>query len=131
MRALWAVVMLSGCASVQTVRLQAETVDVGPNARPIAGIQATASSLYLFGIGIPGDLTLDRVVNRMLIAKAKEIGADKIANLTFTVECAAMCFSKIFGVLEARASGIAVQVTGPAPDADEAADPPPRQDAPR
>ena len=106
--------LLGGCSSVQTVRLQPETVDVGPHARPIAGIQASVSSLYVFGIGIPGDLTLDRVVNRMLIATAKSMGADKVVNITFTVECAAMCLSKILGVVEARASGIAVQLTGPA-----------------
>jgi len=120
-------VAAAGCASVDTVRIQAETVDVGPNARPIAGVQAAVASFYILGIAIPGDRTLDRVVNRMLIAATKSMGADKIYNLTFEVECPAMCLAKIFGVLEARASGIAVQMTAPPPDpaADDGPEPPP------
>ncbi len=119
---------LAGCSTIQTVRLQPETVDVGPGLRPIAGIHAAASSFYLLGIPLPGDIGLDRVVNRMLIVSAKTMGADKVANLSFSVDCASMCFARLFGILETRASGIAVQVTVPPPDtsADDGPEAPPR-----
>jgi hypothetical protein len=107
---------LAACASIDTVRLQAETVDVGAGLRPIAGIQATATSFYFFFIPIPGDVGLDRVVNRMLIVTAKTMGADKITNLAFHLECPTACLSKILGTVQSDASGIAVQVTGPPSD---------------
>ena len=100
--------------------------------RPIAGIQAEVSTFYLLFIPIPGDVSLDRVVNRMLIVAAKTMGADKVTAVQFGVECPNFCFAKLFGVLGARATGIAVQLTGPPPDgaADdgpEAAPPPARR----
>src|SRR5262249_33932261 len=118
--------LLAGaCSSLSTVRLQPETVDVGPGLRPIAGIQSTASTFYFLFIPIPGDVSLDRVVNRMLLVAAKTMGADKVTNLQFFLECPNACFAKIFGSVEARASGIAVQVTGPPGDpvADEGPEP--------
>jgi len=76
----------AACSSITTVRLQPETVDVGPGLRPIAGIQSTASTFYVLFIPIPGGVNLDRVVNRMLLVAAKTMGADKVANLQFHVE---------------------------------------------
>ena len=52
----------------------------------------------------------------MLIVAAKTMGADKIAGLTFHEDCPGMCFSRFIGWTGARATGIAVQVTGPPPD---------------
>jgi len=122
---LSALVGAAACSSVSTVRLQPETVDVGAGLRPIAGIQSTVSTFYILFIPIPGDVNLDRVVNRMLLVAAKTMGADKVTNLQFHEECAAACLSKIFGSVEARASGIAVQVIGPPgdPAADEGPEP--------
>jgi hypothetical protein len=120
---------LSACSAVSTVRLQPETVEVGAGMRPIAGVQAEVSTFYFLFIPIPGDVSLDRVVNRMLIVAAKTMGADKVANLTFAEECASMCLSRVFGSRAARASGIAVQLTGP--PADGAADDGPEAAPPR
>src|SRR5688500_3617499 len=71
------------CSSLSIARVQPENVAVGPGLRPVAVIQASAISGYLLFIPIPGGVSLDRVVNRMLIVAAKTIGADKVANLTF------------------------------------------------
>ena len=112
------VLLLAGCSTIQTVRLQEENVDVGPGMRPLVGIQASASSFYFLFIPIPGDVTLDRVVNRMLIVAAKTMGADKIVQLRFHVDSCqpSACFWTFLGVKNAEASGIAVQVTAPPPD---------------
>jgi len=85
--------------------------------RPIAGIQANAISFYALFIPIPG-VNLDKVVNRMLIVTAKTIGADKVANLRFSIDPDGGIWSlrKIAYYRSAQASGIAVQVTGSAPD---------------
>ena len=119
------------CSHVSTVRLHPDSVDVGENLRPIAGVQANASSFYLLFIPIPG-VDLDKVVNEMLIATAKTMGADKIANLQFDVtpDGGWWALRKLLFYRSARASGIAVQVTGPAPDPNadqgpEQAPPPP------
>jgi hypothetical protein len=58
-----------GCSHVSTVRLQEETIEVGPGLRPLAAVQANASSAYLLFIPIPG-VDLDRVINRMLVVTA-------------------------------------------------------------
>ena len=76
-----AAVAASGCAHVSTVRLQPEPVEVAPGLRPIAAIQANVTSFYLLFIPIPGDVDLDRAVNRMLVVAAKTMGADKVAQL--------------------------------------------------
>lgn len=110
------------CSSVTAVRLQPEAVEVAPGTRPIAAIQANATSAYILFVPIPGGVKLDRVVNQMLVAKAKAMGADKIAQLTFdiTPESGIWAFWKFLGWRSARATGIAVQVTGP--DSDGQAD---------
>ncbi len=107
----------AGCSHVSTVRLQPDAVAVGPGLRPIVGIQADATSFYALFIPIPG-VNLDKVVNRMLIVTAKTLGADKIANLQFEIDPdgGIWALRKIGWFRSARASGIAVQVTGSAPD---------------
>jgi hypothetical protein len=108
-----------GCSHVSTVRLQEEAIEVRPGLRPLAAVQANATSAYLLFIPIPG-VDLDRVINRMLVVTAKMIGADKIANLQFEVtpDGGVWALRKLIGWRSARASGIAVQVTAPAPDPD-------------
>lgn len=112
------VLALPACASVTTVRLQADAIATAPGLRPIAGIQADAMSFYLLFIPVPGGVTLDRVVNQMLVATAKTMGADKIAHLRFdiTPEQGIWTLRKLLGFRSARASGIAVQVTAAPPD---------------
>ncbi len=110
----------AGCHHTQTVRLQPDAVHVGPGLRPIAGIQANATSFYFLFLPVPGGVSLDRVVNQMLVVTAKTMGADKIANLHFDVtpDGGVWALRKLIGWRSAEASGIAVQVTAPAPDPD-------------
>lgn len=112
------VLTLPGCASVTTVRLQPDAVAMSPGLRPIAGIQADALSLYVLFIPLPGGVSLDRVVNQMLVATAKSMGADKIAHLRFdiTPERGIWTLRRLLGWRSARASGVAVQVTAMPPD---------------
>ena len=137
----------ASCTSLDAVRLQPETVEVAPGLRPVAGIQASATSLYLLFIGIPG-VSLDKVVNQMLVVAAKTMGADKVAGLSFEIDPANGVWAlwRLLGWRSARARGIAVQVVAPPPDtrADEgpeagapptepppATPPPPTAPAPR
>lgn len=117
---LLAVLLVAGgiaCSHTSTVRLQADTVSVGPNLRPIAGVQSNAISLYVLFIPIPG-VNLDKVVNQMLIVAAKTIGADKVANLEFeiTPDGGIWALRKLLGWRSAQANGIAVQVMAPQAD---------------
>ena len=122
------VTTIAACSSISTVRLQPENVEAGPGLRPVAAIQANASSAYVLFIPLPGGVSLDRVVNRMLIVAAKTMGADKIVNLQFSVtpDNGIWTLRKVLGWRSARASGIAVQVETPAadPGADEGPEPP-------
>jgi hypothetical protein len=113
--AWWITLALTACSSVSTVRLQPENVDVGPGMRPLAAIQANATSFYLLFIPIPGDVDLDRVVNRMLIITAKEMGADKVVQLEYDVtpDGGIWTLRKLLGYRSAEAKGIAVQVDAP------------------
>ncbi len=132
------VTLVTACSSVSTVRIQHENVAAGPGLRPIAAIQVNATSAYVLFIPIPGKVSLDRVVNRMLIVAAKTMGADKIANLEFEVtpDSGIWTLRKLLGWRSARASGIAVQVEaapadpsaddGPEPGPPAAVEPPPR-----
>ena len=101
-----------GCSSISTVRIQPESVYVGPNLRPIALIHAQVTSAYLLFIPIPGDVSLDRVVNRMLLATAKALGADKVVNIRvdITPEHGVWALRKLFWYRSAEASGVAVMV---------------------
>ena len=114
-----ALLMLTGCTSLSTVRLQPDAIEVGPGLRPIAGIQANVISAYVLFIPIPG-VDLDKAVNQMLVVAAKTMGADKVANLQFdiTPEGGFWAWRKLLGWRSARASGIAVQLTAPPPDPD-------------
>lgn len=105
--------VVSACSSVSAARLHPEAVEVAPGLRPVAAIQANATSAYVLFIPVPGGATLDRVVNQMLVAKAKAMGADKIAQLRFDIdpEHGIWAIFKLFGWRSARASGIAVQIT--------------------
>lgn len=124
----------TACSSVSTVRVQPENVAAGPGLRPIAAIQVNVTSAYLLFVPIPGKITLDRVVNRMLIVAAKTMGADKVANLEFEVtpDSGIWTLRKIAGWRSARASGVAVQVeAAPAdPTADEGPEPAPPDGTP-
>ena len=121
------VTAVAACSSISTVRLQPENVEVGPGLRPVAAIQANASSGYILFIPLPGGVSLDRVVNRMLIVAAKTMGADKIVNLQFSVtpDNGIWTLRKILGWRSARAAGIAVQVETPVadPGADQGPEP--------
>ena len=118
--------LLGACSHLSTVRVQPDAVAVGPGLRPIAAVQANAISAYLLFIPMPG-VDLDRAVNQMLVAAAKTMGADKVANLQFeiTPDGGIWALRKLLGYRSARASGIAVQVTEPSPDpgADEGPEP--------
>lgn len=124
-----ATAVAGGCSSLSIARVQPENVAVGPGLRPIAVLQANATTGYLLFIPLPGGVSLDRVVNRMLIVAAKTLGADKVANLTFeqTPDGGVWSIRKLLGWRSARASGIAVQVeAAPAdPAADEGPEPQP------
>jgi hypothetical protein len=120
--------LTASCSSIDTVRLQPETVEVSRGLRPLAGIQANATTLNLLFLKIPGGVNLDRVVNQMLVVTAKTLGADKVAQLRFEVDPEKGIWSlwRILGWRSARASGIAVQVVEPPPDptADQGPEPP-------
>ena len=106
----------AACSHVQTVRLQPSAVHVGEGMRPIAGIQANATSAYFLFVPIPGDVDLDRVVNRMLIVTAKTLGADKVVDVRFeaTPDGGIWALRKLVGWVSAQATGIAVEVLMPA-----------------
>jgi len=101
-----------GCSSVSTVRVQPESLYVGPNLRPIAVVHAQVSSAYFLFIPIPGHVDLDRVVNRMLLAAAKALGADKVVNIQvdITPDTGIWTLRKLIGWRSAEASGVAVVV---------------------
>jgi len=105
---------LCACTSVSTVRLQPETVHVARGLRPIAGIQANATAAYVLFVPIGTTVSLDKIVNQMLIVRAKTMGADKVANLAFemTPDDGVWALRKLLGWRSARATGLAVQVTG-------------------
>jgi hypothetical protein len=112
-------VLVAGCSSISTVRVQPDTVhiagNVGPNMRPIAVIHAQATSAYVLFIPIPGGVNLDRVVNQMLIATAKAMGADKVVDIKvdLTPEDGIWTLRKVLGWRTAHASGVAVVIEEP------------------
>jgi hypothetical protein len=107
-----------GCSSISTVRVQPDNLYVGPRLRPIAVIHAQVTSAYLLFIPIPGNVDLDRVVNRMLLATAKALGADKVVNIRvdITPDSGIWALRKLFLWRTAEASGVAVVVEDPRPD---------------
>ena len=119
-----AVAALAGCSSIQTVRVQPESVYAGPHLRPIAIVRAHVTSAYVLFIPLPGHVDLDRVVNTMLIGAAKALGADKVVDIKvdITPEDGIWTLRRLLGWRSAEASGIAVVVEEAAP----AVPPPPK-----
>lgn len=113
----------AACSSISTVRVQPESVYVGPHLRPIAIVHAQVTSAYLLFLAIPGGVDLDHVVNRMLIAAAKTLGADKVVDIRvdITPSDGIWTLRKLLGWRSAEASGIAVVDETAAPDAAPAA----------
>jgi hypothetical protein len=114
---------VAACSSITTVRVQPETVYVGPRLRPIAVIHAQVTSAYLLWIPIPGHVDLDYIVNRMLLATAKTLGADKVVDIQvdITPENGIWTLRKMLGYRSASASGVAVMVEPEAPATAKAA----------
>jgi hypothetical protein len=100
------------CSSISTVRVQPETVYAGPHLRPIAVIHAQVTSAYFLWIPIPGHVDLDYILNRMLLATAKTLGADKVVGVQvdITPDDGIWTLRKLLGWRSASASGIAVMV---------------------
>lgn len=119
----------TACSSVSTVRVQPENVHVGPHLRPIAIVQANVTSAYVLFIPIPGHVSLDYVVNRMLIAAAKQLGADKVVDIKVDVtpDDGIWILRRVLGWRSAKATGIAVMVEDEAP----AAPPPAPKEPPK
>jgi hypothetical protein len=119
---LTAVLAAAGCTSISTVRVQPETVYAGPRLRPIAVIYAQVTSAYFLWIPIPGHVDLDYVVNRMLLATAKTLGADKVVDIKvdITPDTGIWTLRKMLGYRSASASGVAVLIE---PDAGTKAEP--------
>lgn len=108
---------VGGCSSISTVRVQPDSLYVAPGMRPIAVIHAQATSAYLLFVPIPGHVDLDRVVNRMLVATAKTLGADKVVNIRVDVtpDGGIWTLRKLLGWRSAEASGVAVVIEEPKP----------------
>ena len=102
----------AACSSITTTRVQPESISVGPHLRPIAVVHAQVTSAYVLFFAIPGHVSLDYVVNRMLIHAAKELGADKVVDIKvdITPGDGVWTFRKILGWRSAEASGVAVVV---------------------
>ena len=102
----------AACSSITTVRVQPENVFVGSHLRPIAVIHAQVTSAYLLWIPIPGHVDLDYVVNRMLLATAKALGADKVVDIKvdITPDTGIWTLRKMLGWRSATASGVAVMI---------------------
>jgi hypothetical protein len=109
-----AMALATACTSVSTVRVQSENLYVGPHLRPIAVVHAQATSAYVLFIPIPGHVELDVVVNQMLIAAAKQLGADKVVDIKVDVtpDDGIWTLRRILGWRSAEASGVAVVVEG-------------------
>jgi hypothetical protein len=106
------VLTLAACSSITTVRVQPESVYVGPHLRPIALVHAQVTSAYILFIAIPGHVSLDQVVNRMLLPAAKALGADKVVDIKvdITPDDGIWTLRKLLGWRSAEASGVAVVV---------------------
>jgi hypothetical protein len=120
-----AVLAAAACSSITTARVQPETVHVGPHLRPIAVIHAQVTSAYVLWIPIPGHVDLDYVVNRMLLATAKTLGADKVVDIKvdITPDSGIWVLRKMLGYRSASASGVAVLVEPGAPATPPKAEP--------
>jgi hypothetical protein len=92
--------------------VQPENVHVGKGLRPIAVVHAQVTSFELLFFEIPGHISLDYVVNRMLIHAAKQLGADKVVDIKvdITPDDGIWVLRRIIGWRSAQASGVAVVV---------------------
>ncbi len=106
------VTFAAGCSSISTARVQPDNVHVAPGLRPIAIVHAQVTSAYFLFLAIPGKVSLDYVVNRMLIHAAKQLGADKVVDIKvdITPGDGIWTLRKLLGWRSAEASGIAVVV---------------------
>jgi hypothetical protein len=106
------VTFVAACSSISTVRVQPDNVHVGPGLRPIAIVHAQVTSAYFLFLAIPGKVSLDYVVNRMLLPAAKQLGADKVVDIKvdITPGDGIWTLRKLLGYRSAEASGIAVVV---------------------
>jgi hypothetical protein len=102
----------AACSSISTVRVQPESVYVGPHLRPIAVVHAQVFSAYVLFLPIPGHVDLDNVVNRMLVVAAKSLGADRVVDIKvdITPDGGIWTLRKLLGWRSAEASGVAVVV---------------------
>ena len=120
------------CSSISTVRVQPENVHVAKGLRPIAVVHAQVTSFELLFFEIPGHVSLDYVVNRMLIHAAKQMGADKVVDIKvdITPDDGIWLVRRIFGWRSAQASGVAVVVENETPAPTPAPAPGPAASAP-
>jgi hypothetical protein len=120
------------CSSISTVRVQPENVHVAKGLRPIAVVHAQVTSFELLFFEIPGHVTLDYVVNRMLIHAAKQLGADKVVDIKvdITPDDGIWVVRRILGWRSAQASGVAVVVEDEAAPAQSSPSPPAAAPAP-
>ena len=120
------VTVAMACSSISTVRVQPENVQVGKGLRPIAIVHAQVTSAYFLFLAIPGKVSLDYVVNRMLIHAAKQLGADKVVDIKvdITPGDGIWTLRKLIGWRSAQASGVAVVVEDEAAAPAPAASPP-------
>ena len=125
--------LITSCATVDVVRLQPDLLQVPEGTEPLAGIKAECVGFYLFTLGIP-DCDMDKVVNELLFAEARKLGAERLLNLRFegTPEGGIWWLTKLLWFRTASASAIAVMVedgeaetTGPAPPPMPIPPPPP------
>jgi hypothetical protein len=119
------VTLAAACSSISTVRVQSENVHVGKGLRPIAVVHAQVTSFELLFFEIPGHVSLDYVVNRMLIHAAKQLGADKVVDIKvdITPDDGIWVLRRILGWRSAQASGVAVVVEDESPPAAPSATP--------
>src|SRR5262245_17054669 len=109
-RGLALATLVTACSSISTVRVQGENVYAGPKLRPIAIVHAHVTSAYFLFFAIPGHVSLDYVINRMLLVAAKELGADKVVDIKveMTPDDGVWQLRKFLGWRSAEASGVAV-----------------------
>ena len=127
-----AFVTLAACSSISTVRVQPDNVFVAKGLRPIAVVHAKVTSFELLFFEIPGHISLDYVVNRMLIHAAKQLGADKVVNIQvdITPDDGIWVLRRIIGWRSAQASGVAVVVEDADDDANDHLGSPPQPATP-
>src|ERR1700709_961433 len=107
----------AACSSIATARVQPDTVFVCPPLPPIRVSRGQVASAYLLWFPIPGHVDLDYIINRMLLATARSLGADKVVDIKvdITPEDGIWTLRKMLGYRWASASGVAVMVEPEAP----------------